>query len=158
MALFSFTKTHQSSECAGRTGIFQTPHGAIETPVFMPVGTQATVKSLDPAEVRDIGFGIILSNTYHLYLRPGQEIVRQAGGLHKFMNWPGAILTDSGGFQVFSLGDLRKVTDEGVLSAPSDGSKHLMTPEKSTPFRKTSADAIMAFDECGHRRIRLPPL
>ncbi|HBG43885.1 MAG TPA: tRNA guanosine(34) transglycosylase Tgt, partial [Firmicutes bacterium] len=150
MALFSFTKTHQSSECAGRTGIFQTPHGAIETPVFMPVGTQATVKSLDPAEVHDIGFGIILSNTYHLYLRPGQEIVRQAGGLHSFMNWPGAILTDSGGFQVFSLGALRKVTDEGVVfRSHIDGSKHLMTPEKSIAIQEDlGADVIMAFDEC----------
>lgn len=150
MALFSFTKTHQSSECAGRTGVFQTPHGAIETPVFMPVGTQATVKSLDPAEIRDIGFGIILSNTYHLYLRPGQEIVRQAGGLHSFMNWPGAILTDSGGFQVFSLGALRKVTDEGVIfRSHIDGSKHFMTPEKAIAIQEDlGADIIMAFDEC----------
>ena len=104
----------QDTRTKARRGRVHTPHGDIETPVFMPVGTQATVKAMRPEEVADMGAKIILSNTYHLYMRPGHEIVREAGGLHKFMNWNGAILTDSGGFQVFSLGKLRKITEEGV--------------------------------------------
>lgn len=127
-----------------------TPHGTIETPVFMPVGTAATVKAMRPEEVKELGASIILSNTYHLYLRPGHEIVREAGGLHKFMNWDGAILTDSGGFQVFSLGHLRKITEEGVtFRSHIDGSTHMFTPEKSIEVQNAlGSDIIMAFDEC----------
>ena len=119
-------------QSGARIGRFYTPHGVIETPVFMPVGTKATVKSLSPEEVEEAGSQILLANTYHLYLRPGHEIVRAAGGLHKFMNWHKPILTDSGGFQVFSLSDTRKVSEEGVeFSSFIDGSRHFMTPEKS---------------------------
>ena len=127
-----------------------TPHGVIETPVFMPVGTAATVKAMRPEQVKELGAGIILSNTYHLYLRPGHELVREAGGLHRFMNWDGAILTDSGGFQVFSLGDLRKITEEGVkFRSHIDGSSHFFTPEKSMEVQNAlGSDIIMAFDEC----------
>jgi queuine tRNA-ribosyltransferase len=133
-----------------RRGIIKTPHGEIQTPVFMPVGTAATVKAMRPEEVAELGAQIILSNTYHLYLRPGHEIIREAGGLHKFMNWNKPILTDSGGFQVFSLGDLRKITEEGVaFSSHIDGSKHLFTPEKSMEVQNSlGSDIIMAFDEC----------
>ena len=133
-----------------RRGQLKTPHGIIETPVFMPVGTAATVKAMRPEEVRELGAPIILSNTYHLYLRPGHEIVREAGGLHKFMNWNGAILTDSGGFQVFSLGHLRKITEEGVtFCSHIDGSTHMFTPEKSIEVQNAlGSDIIMAFDEC----------
>jgi queuine tRNA-ribosyltransferase len=133
-----------------RRGQLNTPHGTIETPVFMPVGTAATVKAMRPEEVKELGAPIILSNTYHLYLRPGHEIVREAGGLHKFMNWDGAILTDSGGFQVFSLGDLRKITEEGVtFRSHIDGSTHMFTPEKSIEVQNAlGSDIIMAFDEC----------
>jgi len=133
-----------------RRGRLHTPHGVIETPVFMPVGTQATVKTLNPEEVWDLGARIILSNTYHLYLRPGHELVREAGGLHRFMNWPGAILTDSGGFQVFSLSDLRKITEEGVhFRSHIDGSAHFLSPEKAMEIENAlGADIIMAFDEC----------
>lgn len=150
MTRFGLTIHHQSTECAGRVGTLQTLHGDIETPVFMPVGTQATVKSMAPWEVRDIGFGIILSNTYHLFMRPGSDIVREAGGLHKFMQWPGAILTDSGGFQVFSLSKLRKVTDDGVMfRSHIDGSKHFMMPERAVAVQEDlGADIMMAFDEC----------
>lgn len=133
-----------------RRGRVHTPHGAIETPVFMPVGTAATVKAMRPDEVKAIGAQIILSNTYHLYLRPGHQIVKEAGGLHKFMNWDRAILTDSGGFQVFSLGDLRKITEEGVeFSSHIDGSKHMLSPEKSMEVQNAlGSDIMMAFDEC----------
>ncbi len=138
------------SRTKARRGMLKTPHGTIETPVFMPVGTAATVKAMRPEEVKALGAGIILSNTYHLYLRPGHEIVRQAGGLHRFMNWDGAILTDSGGFQVFSLGDLRKITEEGVtFRSHIDGSKHMFTPETSMEVQNAlGSDIIMAFDEC----------
>jgi len=121
-----------------------------ETPVFMPVGTQATVKTLNPEEVWDLGARIILSNTYHLYLRPGHDLVREAGGLHRFMNWKGAVLTDSGGFQVFSLADLRKITEEGVqFRSHIDGSTHFLSPEKAIAIENAlGADIIMAFDEC----------
>ena len=111
---FSFKTIKQDPNSGARIGEFKTPHGIIETPVFMPVGTQATVKSLTPEELKENKAQIILSNTYHLYLRPGHEIVKKAGGLHKFMNWDRPILTDSGGFQVFSLSDLRKISDDGV--------------------------------------------
>lgn len=133
-----------------RRGRLRTPHGSIETPVFMPVGTAATVKAMRPDEVREMGAEIILSNTYHLYLRPGHRIVQEAGGLHKFMNWNRAILTDSGGFQVFSLGDLRKITEEGVeFRSHIDGSRHMLSPEKSIEVQNAlGADIIMAFDEC----------
>ena len=133
-----------------RRGRIHTPHGTIETPVFMPVGTQATVKAMRPEQVKEMGAEIILSNTYHLYLRPGHEIVKEAGGLHKFMNWDRAILTDSGGFQVFSLNDLRKITEEGVqFRSHLDGSKHMLSPEKSMEIQNAlGSDIMMAFDEC----------
>jgi len=133
-----------------RAGIFGTPHGLIETPVFMPVGTQATVKALTPAQLDEIGIQILLSNTYHLYLRPGAEVIQSLGGLHKFMNWHNPILTDSGGFQVFSLGALRNINDEGVtFKSHINGSIHKFTPESSIQIQeKLGADIIMAFDEC----------
>lgn len=133
-----------------RRGIVHTPHGDIQTPVFMPVGTQATVKAMRPEQVEEMGANIILSNTYHLYLRPGHDIVREAGGLHKFMNWNKAILTDSGGFQVFSLGKLRKITEEGVrFQSHIDGSRHMLTPEKAIEIQNAlGSDIMMAFDEC----------
>ncbi|HYF95072.1 MAG TPA: tRNA guanosine(34) transglycosylase Tgt [Symbiobacteriaceae bacterium] len=141
-------KTDPSSRA--RRGRLHTPHGTVETPVFMPVGTQATVKTLNPEEVRDLGAQIILSNTYHLYLRPGHDLVAEAGGLHRFMNWHGAILTDSGGFQVFSLSELRKITEEGVkFRSHIDGSEHFLSPEKAMEIQNAlGADIIMAFDEC----------
>lgn len=136
-----------------RRGVLRTPHGDIQTPVFMPVGTKATVKAMKPEDVAALGHegvNIILSNTYHLYLRPGHKLIEKAGGLHKFMNWNGAILTDSGGFQVFSLGDLRKITEEGVIfRSYIDGSTHMFTPEISIDVQNSlGADIIMAFDEC----------
>jgi queuine tRNA-ribosyltransferase len=122
----------KDSRTRARRGVVHTPHGDIQTPVFMPVGTQATVKGMRPEQVKELGAEIILSNTYHLYLRPGHDIVKEAGGLHKFMNWDRAILTDSGGFQVFSLGQMRKITEEGVkFRSHIDGSSHMITPEKS---------------------------
>ncbi|WP_353892630.1 tRNA guanosine(34) transglycosylase Tgt [Proteinivorax hydrogeniformans] len=133
-----------------RAGLLHTPHGTIETPIFMPVGTLATVKTMDPRDLKELNAQIILSNTYHLYLRPGHEIVKQAGGLHDFMNWDRPILTDSGGFQVFSLGDLRKIKEEGVtFRSHIDGSKHFFSPEKVMEIENAlGADIIMAFDEC----------
>lgn len=133
-----------------RRGVISTPHGDVQTPIFMPVGTSATVKAMRPEEVENLGAEIILSNTYHLYLRPGHDVVKAAGGLHKFMNWDKPILTDSGGFQVFSLGDLRKITEEGVeFASHIDGSRHMLTPEKSMEIQNAlGADIIMAFDEC----------
>ena len=133
-----------------RAGILHTPHGAIPTPVFAPVGTQATVKALTPDQVRDAGATLVLANTYHLYLRPGAERVAELGGLHRFMAWNGPILTDSGGFQVFSLGDLRQVDDDGVtFRSHLDGSLHRFTPEISVRVQELlGADIIMAFDEC----------
>lgn len=148
--MFKYEVTHECSQTGARTGLLYTPHGVIETPVFMPVGTMATVKGVAPEILKECGAEIILSNTYHLFLRPGHEIVKNAGGLHKFMNWDRPILTDSGGFQVFSLSDLRKITDEGVeFSSYLDGSRHFMTPEKAMQIQKAlGADIIMAFDEC----------
>lgn len=145
---YELIKTDTRSKA--RRGRVHTPHGSIETPVFMPVGTAATVKAMRPDEVKAMGAQIILSNTYHLYLRPGHQIVKEAGGLHKFMNWDRAILTDSGGFQVFSLGDLRKITEEGVeFRSHIDGSKHMLSPEKSMEVQNAlGSDIIMAFDEC----------
>lgn len=134
-----------------RLGVMHLPHGDVETPVFMPVGTQATVKSMTPEELKEeVKSHIILSNTYHLYLRPGHELIREAGGLHKFMNWDRNILTDSGGFQVFSLGDLRKITEDGVeFRSHLNGSKHFISPEKSMEIQNAlGSDIMMAFDEC----------
>lgn len=133
-----------------RRGRITTPHGTIETPVFMPVGTQATVKAMKPEDVAATGAEIILGNTYHLFLRPGADVVAEAGGLHKFMNWPHPILTDSGGFQVFSLGKFRKITEEGAkFKSYIDGSTHLMTPESSIDVQHAlGSDIMMAFDEC----------
>lgn len=137
-------------QTGARLGRLHTPHGVIETPIFMPVGTQATVKAMTPEELKDIGSQIILSNTYHLYMRPGHDLVERAGGLHKFMNWDKPILTDSGGFQVFSLGPLRKIKEEGVeFRSHLDGSKHFLSPEKATEIQNAlGSDIIMAFDEC----------
>lgn len=147
---FSYRTTHICKQSGARTGVLTTPHGEIKTPIFMPVGTKATVKSLSPQELDDVGAQIILSNTYHLYLRPGQDLVKKAGGLHSFMAWDKPILTDSGGFQVFSLSGLRKVTDNGVeFRSHIDGSKHMFTPESVMRTEEDlGADIIMAFDEC----------
>ncbi|MBQ9117626.1 MAG: tRNA guanosine(34) transglycosylase Tgt [Clostridia bacterium] len=147
---FSFEVIKTDPETGARAGIFHTPHGDIETPVYMPVGTQATVKGMFPRDLKEAGSQIILANTYHLYMRPGDQIVKKAGGLHKFMNWDRPILTDSGGFQVFSLGNLNKITDDGVqFSSAVDGSKHFFTPEKAMEVEQNlGADIIMAFDEC----------
>ena len=133
-----------------RAGIITTPHGEIKTPVFMPVGTQATVKTMNPEEVRELGADIILGNTYHLFLRPGDDVVAKFGGLHKFMNWPHPILTDSGGFQVFSLGAIRKIKEEGVyFRSHLDGSKRFISPEKSIEIQNNlGSDIVMLFDEC----------
>lgn len=142
---------HVDKNSGARRGVIHTPHGDIQTPVFMQVGTQATVKSMTPDELKDmIDAKIILSNTYHLYLRPGSKLVKEAGGLHKFMNWDRAILTDSGGFQVFSLGDLRTISEEGVeFKSHLDGSKHFFSPESVMETEEDlGADIIMAFDEC----------
>ena len=133
-----------------RLGRLTTPHGVIDTPAFMPIGTQGTVKALTQQALTDLGVQILLGNTYHLYLRPGHERIRRLGGLHRFMSWPDAILTDSGGFQAFSLGDLRKITDEGVVfRSHLDGSEHFLSPEKSIEIQQAlGADIAMVFDEC----------
>lgn len=137
-------------QSGARLGKLTTPHGVIDTPIFMPVGTKATVKAMTPEELKEINAQIILSNTYHLYMRPGHDLIKRAGGLHKFMNWDGPILTDSGGFQVFSLGPLRKITEEGVtFRSHIDGSKHFLSPEKATEIQNAlGSDIMMAFDEC----------
>ena len=147
---FSFEVQHIEKYTGARAGVFHTPHGDVLTPVYMPVGTQATVKGVFPRDLKDAGSSIVLSNTYHLYMRPGDEIVKKAGGLHKFMNWDGPILTDSGGFQVFSLTKLNKIKDEGVyFNSHIDGSRHLFTPEKSISIQENlGADIIMQFDQC----------
>jgi queuine tRNA-ribosyltransferase len=141
---------YRDSDTDARAGVFTTPHGAIPTPVFMPVGTQATVKTLTSHEVAELGAPIILSNTYHLYLRPGSELIAEMGGLHRFMNWPRAILTDSGGFQVFSLGQTNTIDNDGVtFRSHIDGSQHRFTPERAIAIQEQlGADIIMAFDEC----------
>lgn len=141
----------KDAKTGARRGRIYTPHGIIETPVFMPVGTQATVKAMTPDELKEmVNAKIILSNTYHLYLRPGDELIAEAGGLHEFMNWDRAILTDSGGFQVFSLADLRNITEEGVkFKSHLDGSSHFISPEKSMSIQNNlGSDIMMAFDEC----------
>src|SRR6202795_3320413 len=134
----------------GRRGRLTTPHGTVETPSFMPVGTQASVKALTQEGLEELGAEIVLANTYHLYLRPGHELVRKLGGLHQFMSWPRAILTDSGGYQVFSLSELRKMTDEGVrFRSHLDGSEHLLTPEKAAEIQLAlGSDIAMVLDEC----------
>src|SRR5581483_11213517 len=138
------------AETGARAGILHTPHGAIETPVFMPVGTQATVKGLAQRDLEELGVQILLANTYHLFLRPGHELIRKMGGLHRFMSWPNAILTDSGGFQVFSLSDLRKITDDGVIfQSHLDGDQHTFTPESTVDVQLAfGSDILMALDEC----------
>ncbi len=145
-----FELLQESQDSMARRGRVHTPHGTIETPVFMPVGTQATVKTLSPEEVAQTGAGILLSNTYHLHLRPGEDIIKEAGGLHRFMNWPGAILTDSGGFQVFSLSSLRKISEEGVaFRSHISGEPLFMSPEDSIAVQNAlGSDIMMAFDEC----------
>lgn len=146
--MFEFTLLARNG--AARAGEFVTPHGRLQTPVFAPVGTQATVKTLTPEHLKELGASLVLSNTYHLYLRPGDELVREMGGLHAFMQWPGPMLTDSGGFQVFSLAQTRKIDDDGVtFKSHIDGSTHRFTPERSMQIQNNlGADIIMAFDEC----------
>jgi len=148
--MFEFKIIKKDSKSKARRGILKTPHGEIQTPVFMPVGTQGTVKAMKPEDLVEIGTQIILTNTYHLYLRPGDEIIKEMGGLHKFMNWHRPILTDSGGYQVFSLSKLNKVDEEGVtFQSHINGSRYFLSPEKSIEIQNNlSADIIMAFDEC----------
>jgi len=145
-----FTFQVQAQAGRARAGVFHTPHGDLHTPIFAPVGTQATVKAITPAQLEEIGASLVLSNTYHLYLRPGDELVAKMGGLHKFMNWPHPILTDSGGYQVFSLSDSRKIDETGVtFKSHIDGSLHYISPEKAIAIQENlGADIIMAFDEC----------
>jgi queuine tRNA-ribosyltransferase len=140
----------KAESSGARLGRLETPHGVIETPAFMPVGTAATVKGLTQGTLEELGVQILLGNTYHLYLRPGHELIREMGGLHQFMSWPGPILTDSGGFQVFSLADLRKVTDEGVtFRSHIDGSEHFFSPERALEIESAlGADIVMVLDEC----------
>ena len=144
----SFSFVIEANDGRARAGVFETPHGKVETPAFMPVGTLATVKSLDPVDLTNMGATMILANAYHLHLRPGDDLVREMGGLHKFMQWPGPILTDSGGFQVFSLEGLRKVSEEGVeFQSHIDGSRRFFTPESVMQIeRNLGADVIMQFD------------
>ena len=146
----SFHLAKTDPDTKARAGELITPHGTVPTPVFLPVGSQGTVKTLTPAEIKDAGFAMILANTYHLYLRPGLEVIERAGGLHNFMGWQGAILTDSGGFQIFSLARLSKVSDEGVVfRSHIDGSEHLITPERAIRYQEAiGADVIMVLDEC----------
>lgn len=150
MSAIAYELIKKDEQTGARAGVLHTPHGDFPTPIFMPVGTQASVKAVSPDELRDIGAGIILSNTYHLFLRPGAELIREAGGLHSFMRWDQAILTDSGGFQVFSLGDLRKISEEGVtFRSHIDGSKKFLSPEISIAVQTAlGSDIVMAFDEC----------
>ena len=146
----TFEITHVCKQSGARTGILHTPHGDVETPMFMPVGTQATVKFVSPEELYQMGAGVVLANTYHLWLRPGEEIVAKAGGVQKFMNYKGPMLTDSGGFQVFSLSDTRKISEEGVMFRNTlNGDKLFLSPEKSIQIQnKIGADIMMSFDEC----------
>ena len=148
--MVTYELLHVDKNSGARRGVIHTPHGDIQTPIFMPVGTQATVKSMTPEELVENGAQIILANTYHLYLRPGDKLVKEAGGLHKFMRWDKPILTDCGGFQVFSLSDLRTISEEGVeFRSYLDGSKHFFSPEKVMEIEENlGADIIMSFDEC----------
>ncbi|PKO18949.1 tRNA guanosine(34) transglycosylase Tgt [candidate division BRC1 bacterium HGW-BRC1-1] len=157
----SFTVTHELAGSAARTGLLSTPHGDVETPIFMPVGTKGTVKAMTPEEVEALGAQIILANTFHLLLRPGDDLVAELGGLHKFMNWRRPILTDSGGFQVWSLTRLNKIVEDGVrFRSPLDGSEVYLTPERSIEIQQNlGADIMMCFDECpphdaGHDYLR----
>jgi queuine tRNA-ribosyltransferase len=145
---FQFQLLAQDSRA--RAGLFNTPHGELPTPIFAPVGTQATVKSITPAQLQEVGANLVLANTYHLYLRPGDDLVAEMGGLHQFMGWSNPVLTDSGGFQVFSLGGINKIDDDGVtFKSHIDGSTHRLSPEKSIAIQENlGADIIMAFDEC----------
>jgi queuine tRNA-ribosyltransferase len=145
-----FTFELEAQQNMARAGIFHTPHGDLVTPLFAPVGTQATVKAVTPAQLGELNASLVLANTYHLYLRPGDELVAELGGLHNFMQWPHPILTDSGGFQVFSLAQMRQINDDGVtFKSHIDGSTHHFTPEKSIAIQENlGADIIMAFDEC----------
>jgi queuine tRNA-ribosyltransferase len=147
---FSFEVKKLDGRSAARTGVMKTDHGEIHTPVFMPVGTQGSVKSLGPDDLHRLGVEIILGNTFHFFLRPGHETVARLGGLHRFISWDRPILTDSGGFQVFSLSDLRKITEEGVsFKSPIDGSSHFLSPESAVAVQEAlGADIIMAFDDC----------
>jgi queuine tRNA-ribosyltransferase len=147
---FRFNLKKQDIDTPARLGEMITPHGVVQTPAFMPVGTQGTVKSMLPEEIKKCGADIILSNTYHLYLRPGHETINKLGGLHRFMNWHAPILTDSGGFQVYSLGALRKITSDGVMfRSHVDGSRHFLTPQKAIEIQEAlGADIIMCLDEC----------
>jgi queuine tRNA-ribosyltransferase len=147
---FGFECQAQCRHTKARAGVFQTPHGIVETPRFMPVGTLANVKTVTPAQLAETGAQMVLANTYHLHLQPGESIVEKAGGLHRFMNWHGPMLTDSGGFQVFSLSELREINDAGVtFRSPRDGHFIHLTPEKSIEIQNAlGADVIMAFDEC----------
>jgi len=148
--MFRFELLKKDPSCEARLGKIFTPHGEVTTPVFMPVATQGTVKSLIPETVHELGAEMILTNTYHLYLRPGHDIIRNLGGLHKFMNWSSPILTDSGGFQVYSLGALRKITDNGVVfQSHIDGSRHFITPELAVEIQEAlGSDIMMSLDEC----------
>ena len=148
--MFNFELLKESKDSEARLAEITTSHGSIETPIFMPVGTQATVKAMSSRELKEINSQIILANTYHLYLRPGDELIKKAGGLHDFMSWDRPILTDSGGFQVFSLSDMREIKEEGVyFRSHLDGSKHFISPEKSMQIQKNlGSDIVMAFDEC----------
>ena len=139
-----------ATDGAARCGVLETAHGTIDTPVFMPVGTYGAVKGMRPEELRSLGAQIVLGNTFHLWLRPGLEVIAAHGGLHRFMGWDGPILTDSGGFQVFSLGDLRKITEEGVkFQSPVNGDACFLTPEESMRIQQVlNSDIVMAFDEC----------
>ena len=139
-----------ASDGAARHARMALAHGTVETPMFMPVGTYGAVKAMSPAELREIGAGVILGNTFHLWLRPGLEVIAQHGGLHRFMGWDGPILTDSGGFQVFSLGDLRKISEEGVkFQSPVNGDACFLTPEESMRIQRVlNSDIVMVFDEC----------
>jgi queuine tRNA-ribosyltransferase len=147
---FSFELIKKDVSTSARLGLISTPHGVVHTPAFMPVGTQGTVKAMSPEELREIGSEIVLGNTYHLYLRPGSGLIRRAGGLHRFMNWKGAILTDSGGYQVFSLSDLCEISDEGVsFRSHIDGSYHTLTPRKAVEVQSDlGSDIAMVLDEC----------
>ncbi len=147
---FCFELTKKEANTQARLGLLKTPHGEVKTPVFMPVGTQATVKSLTPEDLKDIAVEIVLANTYHLYLRPGVEIIEELGGLHCFMNWEFPLLTDSGGFQIYSLGELSRVTEEGItFKSPFNGSEHFLSPEEVIKTQEIlGADIIMTLDEC----------
>jgi queuine tRNA-ribosyltransferase len=147
---FSFELLKKDPKSQARLGRMTTAHGEVRTPVFMPVGTQGTVKAMTPQWLEEAGAGIILGNTYHLYLRPGHELIREHGGLHRFMHWDRPILTDSGGFQIFSLGPLRRITEEGVhFQSHIDGSRHFLSPERAIEIQEAlGSDIMMCFDDC----------